>query len=98
MVSSLTILVGVALHGNFVFEIIVRGNIVWGLLDGNVVLDESIVFGIIVHVNIVCGSIDGNISASGIIVRFGIIVRGIIVRVKHYFMAIIPSQELLCAF
>ena len=73
MVSLLTILVGVVLHSNIVFVIIVRGNIVWGLLDGNVALDDRVVFGIIVRVNIVWGLFDGNISASGIIVRGNIV-------------------------
>ena len=44
VVSSLTILVGVVLHGNIVVGIIVRGNIVWGLFDGNFSLDDSIVY------------------------------------------------------
>ena len=66
-----------ALH---VHGTLARGNIGWGLFDGNnsasgIIVFGIIVFGIIVRVNI------GNNPASGIIV-FGIIVRGIIVRVN----------------
>ena len=47
VVSLLTILVGVLLHGNIVFGIIVRGNFIWGILDGNVALEctlKTVVF------------------------------------------------------
>ena len=46
VVSLLTILVGVVLQRNILFGNIVCGHIVWDLLDGNIVLDDSIVRGV----------------------------------------------------